>query len=73
MMGGGEIIASFLDEGAIDEFVVTVMPVFIGDGVPLIGRRQREVPLRLRSSRSFRDGAVQNHYEVGTSLATRTI
>jgi dihydrofolate reductase len=37
MMGGGEIIGSFLDEGAIDEFVVTVMPVFIGDGVPLIG------------------------------------
>jgi len=67
MMGGGEIIGSFLDEGAIDEFVVTVIPVFIGDGVPLIGRRHRQVPLRLRASRSFPDGAVQTHYEVCTS------
>jgi dihydrofolate reductase len=30
LMGGGELIASFLDEHAIDEFVVSVAPVFIG-------------------------------------------
>jgi len=38
LMGGGELIASFLDEQAIDEFVVSVAPVFIGDGIPLIAR-----------------------------------
>jgi dihydrofolate reductase len=32
MMGGGEIIASFLDEGAIDDFIITVIPLFIGEG-----------------------------------------
>jgi len=64
LMGGGEIIASFLDEDAIDELVVTVVPVFIGDGIPLIGRRPRHTPLRLRESQSFPDGVVQNHYEV---------
>jgi len=67
MMGGGEIIASFLDEGAIDEFVVTVVPVFIGDGIPLVARRRRHVPLRLRASQSFPDGVVQNHYDVSSS------
>ena len=50
MMGGGEIIASFLDEGAIDEFIISVIPTFIGDGIPLIARRHRDVPLRLRRS-----------------------
>src|SRR3984893_10562426 len=30
LMGGGELIASFLDEQAIDEFVVSVAPVFPG-------------------------------------------
>ena len=64
MMGGGDLIASFLDEDAIDEFVVTVVPVFIGDGIPLIARRARHVPLRLRASQSFPDGVVQNHYDV---------
>jgi riboflavin biosynthesis pyrimidine reductase len=42
-MGGGELIASFLDEQAIDEFVVSVAPLFIGDGIPLIARRHRHV------------------------------
>ena len=32
MMGGGEIIGSFLNEGAIDEFIITVFPTFIGEG-----------------------------------------
>jgi len=45
LMGGGEIIASFLDAQAIDEFVIIVAPVFIGDGIPLIARRHRHVPL----------------------------
>lgn len=66
LMGGGELIASFLDEGAIDEFVVTVMPIFIGDGIPLVARRHRHQRLRLRSSQAFPDGAVQNHYDVAS-------
>jgi dihydrofolate reductase len=66
MMGGGEIIASFLDEGAIDDFIISVIPKFIGEGVPLIAHRHRHVPLRLQSVRRFLDGVVQVHYQVGT-------
>jgi dihydrofolate reductase len=64
LMGGGEIIASFLDEQAIDEFVISVVPVFIGDGIPLIARRHRHVPLDLHSIHRFEDGVVQLHYRV---------
>jgi dihydrofolate reductase len=64
LMGGGEIIASFLDEQAIDEFVVSVAPVFIGDGIPLLARRHRHVPLDLQSVERFEDGVVQLHYRV---------
>ena len=64
MMGGGEIIASFLDVGAIDELVISIVPVFIGDGIPLIARRHRRVPLSLRSVKPFPDGVVQVHYDV---------
>ena len=62
MMGGGEIIGSFLDEGAIDEFIITIVPVFIGEGIPLLVPRHREVPLRLLGVRDFPDGVVQLHY-----------
>ncbi len=64
MMGGGETIGSFLDEDAIDEFIITVVPMFIGEGIPLIAPRHREVPLRLLSLQRFPDGVVQLHYDV---------
>ena len=64
LMGGGEVIASFLDDDAIDEFVISVAPVFIGEGIPLIARRHRHVPLNLRSVERFEDGLVQLHYRV---------
>ena len=64
LMGGGELIASFLDEQAIDEFVISVVPVFIGDGIPLIARRHRHTSLDLQSTERFEDGLVQLHYRV---------
>jgi dihydrofolate reductase len=65
MMGGGELIASFLDAGEIDEFDIHVIPVFIGEGIPLMARRHRDVALRLRSSKKYPDGVVRLRYEVG--------
>jgi len=64
LMGGGELIASCLDEKVIDEFVVSVVPVFIGDGIPLIARRDRHVSMTLKSVERFDDGLVQLHYLV---------
>jgi dihydrofolate reductase len=65
MMGGGGLIASFLDAGEIDEFDIHVIPVFIGEGIPLIAPRHRDVSLRLLSSRKYSDGGVRIHYAVG--------
>lgn len=64
LMGGGDLIASFLDVGAIDELVVSVAPVFIGDGIPLLARRHRHAPLTLLSAERFDDGVVQSRYRV---------
>ena len=64
LMGGGDIIASFLDADAIDEFIVSIVPVFIGEGIPLIAPRHRHVPLHLHSVKPFPDGVVQVHYSV---------
>ncbi len=64
IMGGGEIIASFLDEGEIDEFQINVVPVLIGEGIPLIQPRHRLIRLKLLSSKAFPDGVVSRHYQV---------
>jgi dihydrofolate reductase len=41
MMGGGGLIASFLDAGEIDEFDIHVIPTLIGEGIPLVAPRHR--------------------------------
>jgi len=66
LMGGGGLIASCLDAGVIDQLIVTVAPVLIGDGIPLIARRHRHVPLALQSVEQFEDGVVQLRYRVPT-------
>jgi dihydrofolate reductase len=64
MMGGASIIASFLDEGEIDSFMIHVIPTFIGKGIPLIAPGRRTVPLKLISCTKFPDGVVKLHYSV---------
>jgi dihydrofolate reductase len=64
MMGGAELIASFLDAGEIDEFDIHVIPTLIGEGIPLVAPRHRDVPLRLRSTRKYPDGVVRLRYAV---------
>jgi dihydrofolate reductase len=64
MMGGAGLIASFLDAGEIDEFDIHVIPTLIGQGIPLVAPRHRDVPLRLRAVRKYPDSVVRLRYEV---------
>jgi dihydrofolate reductase len=71
MMGGAGLIGSFLDAGEIDEFMIHVVPIFIGEGIPLIAARHRLVRLRLLSTRRFADGVVKLHYAVPRKRSPR--
>jgi dihydrofolate reductase len=68
IMGGASVIASFLDKGEVDEFIIHVIPVFIGEGIPLIQARHRLVRLALLSSRRFSDGVVRLHSSVAALM-----
>jgi len=67
MMGGGGIIASFLDAGELDEFIIHVVPTFIGEGIPLIAPGHRNIELSLLSTEGYKDGVVRLHYRVEKS------
>jgi dihydrofolate reductase len=64
MMGGAGIIASFLDAGQIDEFSIHVIPVIIGEGIPLVAPSRRTIPMKLLSTKRFSDGVVHLNYRV---------
>lgn len=64
MMGGGELIASFLDAGEINEFDIHVIPTLIGKGIPLIAPRFRDIDVKLLLVKKYPDGVVRLRYEV---------
>lgn len=43
---------------------ITIIPILIGDGLPLFGSLEKDVKLELIKSQSFKNGFVQNRYKV---------
>jgi dihydrofolate reductase len=64
LVGGAGLAASFLDEGQLDELIVHVVPVLIGEGIPLARPRRRLARLALLSTRAYPDGVVRLHYSI---------
>lgn len=62
--GGGDLVGQFHDRGLLDEIVVTVAPVTLGAGAPLLPRRITTPPLRLLSCRVYATVFAQLTYEV---------
>jgi dihydrofolate reductase len=64
IFGGSELFRSFLDSGHVDTVEVTVIPVLLGDGVPLLPPPYNPAKLRLLSHKIYRSGRVSLAYEV---------
>jgi dihydrofolate reductase len=47
LVGGGDLVGQFHDQGLLDEIIVTVMPVFLGAGAALLPRTITTPPLKL--------------------------
>jgi len=56
LVGGAELVATFLDSGQVDEFIIHVIPKMIGEGIPLVAARHRDLGLKLLATKSFPDG-----------------
>lgn len=60
--GGAEVVNAMMKEDLIDEFVVSIIPVFLGDGIRLFQDNRPGQKLELMGSQSFEKGLVQLHY-----------
>lgn len=65
---GGEVVRQFLAAGLIDDMTLSVVPVLLGEGLPLFGR-DGERWLDLVASRSFSTGLVQLEYRASVAGA----
>jgi len=64
LFGGGELFRAFLDAGCVDTVEVSVIPVMLGGGIPLLPRPYHPAKLKLVSSKVYRSGTVSLGYEV---------
>lgn len=61
--GGAEIVHEFLSNNLLDELVVSVIPVLLGNGTRLFKDNRPEQHLSLVSARSYSSGLVQLWYK----------
>ncbi|WP_345764587.1 dihydrofolate reductase family protein [Diaminobutyricibacter sp. McL0608] len=64
VVGGGNVAAQFVDAGLLDELRVTVMPIIVGSGKPLLPIGRPTSPLPLASTTPFEGGAVEHVYRL---------
>lgn len=63
LVGGGDLVQSFLQVDLIDEIIVTIAPTLLGKGIPLFKRQDVPVNLELKEMRNFNQ-FVELHYAV---------
>lgn len=61
--GGSEIIDEMMKSNLVDEFVITVVPILLGKGMPLFRDNRPEMQIRHISTKTFDTGVVQTHYK----------
>ena len=64
LMGGGKLAASFHADGLISRYIISVFPVLLGSGIPVLAPHAcPEENLRLVAAKPFKSGVVQLTYD----------
>ncbi|MCD8471869.1 MAG: dihydrofolate reductase family protein [Parabacteroides chartae] len=61
--GGAEVINELLKLDLIDEYIISIIPILLGNGTRLFKDGRPEQLLELISSKSFDTGLMQLHYK----------
>jgi dihydrofolate reductase len=64
LVGGAALVSTFREQHLIDEYILSVHPILLGDGIPLFERPRPRENLRLREEIAFQSGLVQLRYAV---------
>ena len=68
LFGGGALFGSLCEEGLVDTIEVSIVPILLGEGVPLVAELSRRIELKLTGQRTYeKTGTVSLVYEVKRS------
>jgi dihydrofolate reductase len=64
LFGGGSLFRSLLDAGLVDTVEVAIMPVLLGEGIPLLPPPAKQKKLKLTGHKVYKTGIVSLEYSV---------
>jgi len=64
LFGGGQLFATLLAANQVDAIELTIVPVLLGGGVPVVAALPNRAALRLAHTHVYPSGMVALHYEV---------
>ena len=59
---GGQTVQYFLKEDLIDEMIITVVPIILGDGFPLFGKLDKKLEFKHHKTEIYHQNIVKSHY-----------
>lgn len=60
--GGSEIVHLLMTQDLIDEYVISVVPIVLGDGIRLFKGQTPRIELKASPAKNYETGLVQLHY-----------
>ena len=64
LFGGGSLFRSLLNAGLVDTVEVAIMPVLLGEGIPLLPPPAKQTKLKLTGHKVYKTGIVSLEYSV---------
>jgi dihydrofolate reductase len=64
LFGGGSLFRSLLEAGLVDTVEVAIMPVLLGEGIPLLQAPTKQTKLMLTGHKVYETGIVSLEYAV---------
>ncbi len=68
LVGGSQTISFFIEHGFVDELILSIHPIILGSGIPLITNNPNlETALELKDVRTYDSGLLQVSYALRTN------
>lgn len=70
LIGGGQLISSFLENNLLEQMILTIVPKILGEGIRLFPDRTKESDWKITKVEPFTTGLVNLTYDIQTQKQT---
>jgi dihydrofolate reductase len=64
LVGGSQLTYDFMNNNLVDELIVSLHPIVLGEGIPLFANQTTTQSLKLTKCQTYNSGLVQLSYDV---------